>query len=57
MTLDREKGITAIIKLQALAGIDESYEQAEVGWDRMSDAEKQHTMNAFAFFVEPDSSP
>lgn len=39
-----EKGIEAIIYLQKLVGIEETREQAVVGWSRMSKHERQFTM-------------
>ena len=44
MTFDREKGIKAIICLQAKVGITETYEQAEVGWNNMDSVQQELTM-------------
>jgi hypothetical protein len=44
---DREAGIKAIIALQKLTSIDETREQAEAGWDGMSEPEKRTTMQAY----------
>jgi len=43
--LDREKGIQAIIDLQAEIGITETREEAESGWDSMSSKEQKITMH------------
>lgn len=45
--LDREKGIEAIIALQAFAGITETKEEARRGWDSMSASEQRQTMAAY----------
>jgi len=42
----RAHGIQAIIDLQAAAGVTESREAAEKGWDSMSVDEQQQTMLA-----------
>lgn len=44
--LDREEGIKAIIDLQAVGGITETREAAEVGWDSMSLNDRKTTMEA-----------
>ena len=44
--LDREEGIKAIIALQEFAGIVETREQAEEGWEGMSDDERRQTITA-----------
>lgn len=41
---DREAGIKAVIDLQAAAGIEETREQAQAGWDAMSNEEQENTM-------------
>lgn len=43
---EREDGINAVIDLQAAAGIEETREKAEAGWDAMSSAEQDNTMAA-----------
>lgn len=48
----REEGIKAVIALQAMAGITETREQAEAGWDSFSDREKKQTMIASSLFVK-----
>jgi len=42
-----ENGIQAIIDLQALAGITESQEDAERGWNAMSEDEQEQTLMAY----------
>ena len=42
--MTREDGIQAIIELQALAGIEETRERAEAGWNAMTLAEQQKTI-------------
>lgn len=42
----REKGIQAVIDLQATAGVEEPRETAEKNWDAFSDNEKSTTMSA-----------
>jgi hypothetical protein len=49
---DEEAGIKAIIMLQAMAGINESREDALKGWRKMSDSEKENTMAAFDIFKD-----
>ncbi len=44
--LSEEKGIEAIIALQAKADIAESEEQAKTGWNGMSDDDKEETERA-----------
>lgn len=51
MSDEREKGIEAIIKLQALANIEESREKAEKNWDLMNDWEKENTMAAYKVLI------
>lgn len=53
-SFDREKGIEAIIKLQAFVGIDEPRDRAARNWDAMSNLEKANTMNAFNIFFEKE---
>ena len=43
---DREKGILAIIELQAVVGIEETRKEAEAGWDSLSENERSQTMAA-----------
>ena len=50
-TLKRTMGIQAIIDLQALAGIEESRENAEKAWDGMSPHDRDNTMAAHAVLV------
>ena len=38
-----DEGIRAIIQLQALVGIDEPYEDAEKGWNEMSQCDRELT--------------
>lgn len=45
--MDEDEGIRAIIWLQALAGIEETEEEARVGWQGMSVAEQQTTINIY----------
>jgi hypothetical protein len=42
--MDREKGIQAIIGLQAVVGINEPRQKAEKNWDNFSDHEKKITL-------------
>ena len=42
----REDGIQALIDLQAFAGITETREDAEAGWDNMTRADQAQTMIA-----------
>ncbi len=42
----RQDGIQAIIDLQALAGVEESKEKAEAGWDAMSLEQQEQTILA-----------
>ena len=45
--MDREKGIKAIIYLQSMAGIRESRDKAERGWDGMSEHEQETTIHVY----------
>jgi len=47
---EREAGIEAIIYLQSIAGITETREEAEHGWDSMQDWERESTMRVFNLF-------
>jgi hypothetical protein len=48
-----EQGITAIIKLQGFANVEEGREKAKAGWIAMTDREKVSTEMAFyAVFPE-----
>lgn len=47
MIEERERGILAIIGLQAIAGIDEPRERAEANWDMFSEWEKRNTLAAW----------
>jgi len=42
--LTEEEGIKAIVKLQAVGGIEESEERARIGWSRMGEADRAQTM-------------
>ncbi len=44
---NREEGTNAIIALQKLAGITESAESAEAGWDSMSESEQETTIRIY----------
>ena len=44
--LTKEQGAQAIIDLQAIAGITESKDKAELSWGMMSDYEKSQTERA-----------
>lgn len=50
--LNRNDGIDAIIKLQGLAGVTESRKTAGAGWDKMSDEDKELTMDTLARFTK-----
>lgn len=52
-TFDRETGVKAIIYLQSLVGITETQQQAELGWDRMTNHEREQTMLAYAMLGTP----
>ena len=41
---DEQAGVKAIIALQALIGIEETEEQAKLGWANMSAHEKESTI-------------
>ncbi len=47
---EREDGIQAIIALQAVVGIEETYSVAASNWDRFTPEEKRSTM-AWAKFL------
>jgi hypothetical protein len=49
---DREKGIQAIIELQAFAGITEPRERAEKSWDEFRDFEKEQTMYVYSIICK-----
>jgi len=49
--LQDEKGIKAIIALQALVGITETEEKARKGWRAMKDWEKERTLAAHATLI------
>lgn len=49
--LNEKQGIEAIIKLQAMAGITETPEQAKKGWNSMSATEKEQTENAYNLMI------
>jgi hypothetical protein len=51
---ERDRGIKAIIGLQAAVGIEETPEQAAAGWDRMTDSAKRRTMLAAGVVLGPD---
>lgn len=40
-----ERGVEAIVALQAMVGIAETREQAKVGWDSMSEGEQDFTLS------------
>ncbi len=44
---EKEKGIQAIIYLQKLRGIEETHREAEIGWYKMEEFEKDQTMMAY----------
>jgi len=48
LTEEEQRGVAAIIYLQAMAGIDEPPAKALAGWRGFRDGERQSTMNAFA---------
>ena len=50
--LDREKGIQAIIDLQAKVGNTETREDAGTGWDSMSSKEQKITMDFHKIICE-----
>lgn len=53
MQFDREKGIQAIIDLQAYVGIEEPRERAETNWDKFHPYDQEQTMQAHrAIFPE-----
>lgn len=47
MDFDREKGIEAIIFLQAHVGITEPRDKAERGWDAMSKSDRKITLSVY----------
>lgn len=49
--LQEEKGIRAIVALQALVGIIETEEQAKKGWQAMRDYEKEKTLAIHAMLI------
>lgn len=48
---DRAAGIRAIIALQAVGGIVETYDQASRGWDHMTNPEKWATLRIAALLI------
>lgn len=50
MNEEEANGIKAIIFLQAMAGTEETEEQAKSGWAGMSDSEKRQTLFAYKMF-------
>lgn len=48
--LDEEDGIKAIQFLQEMNNIEETEAQARVGWNRMSQSEKETTMEVYERF-------
>lgn len=59
-TFDRDNGIKAIIELQALAGTEESQEDAGKAWDDMSGVEQAEVMVAYKHLCatsEPPAKP
>ena len=44
--VDDDRGIKAIIALQAAAGITETHKQAKKGWNGMSAHAREHTLLA-----------
>jgi len=47
MTSVDDKGVKAIIYLQALVGIEEPVEEATRGWNSLADWEKEQTLQAY----------
>ena len=42
-----EEGVKAIILLQSIIGVNETEEQAKIGWNKMSDMEKTFTQEIY----------
>ncbi len=50
--LSENEGIKAIIAMQAIAGIVETEEGAKIGWNNMSDVEKEKTERYYRMIEE-----
>ena len=53
MTSDEQKGVKAIIELQALAGIEETELQALKHWREMPESDRRRTMEAHETMCAP----
>lgn len=51
ITTEEQEGIKMIIFLLAMDGIEETEENALVGWRNMKDHQKENTRRAFLFFT------